>query len=283
MQNRKEYLTVSEMAALCGVSVAFLKFYERKGLLIPDKVDDKTLYRYYSIYQYERIETIRELRELGIPVATIQEYMVNRNIDKSLSMLKKQHNTVNSNIKNLLEIRNILRKQIQLIESCNDKETFPIRVEHFEERQIALYKEEDIEDLTNRYEKFFNYAILALEISSGRDNTAATLCRGRLGLYIPLNEIMNNSFTKSYPFILLDKYSNDVPDKIILPENDYVCIMHRGESRNRVPYLQQILTYINSNGYELVGDIIQLSLVDDTVSDSFDEYVFDIQAPIQKG
>ena len=77
-------------------------------------------------------------------------------------------------------------------------------------------------------------------------------------------------------------HSKDTPNKIILPKNDYVCIMHKGKSQNRVPYLKRIIAYINSNGYELIGDVIQLSLVDDTVSDNFDEYIFDIQAPVKK-
>lgn len=282
IKNRKEYLTVGEMANLCNVSIATLKYYERKSLIKPDIIDENTLYRYYSIYQYERIETIRELRELGVPVAIIKEYLTNRNVDKSLLILKNQYNAVKRDIKDLIEIRNSIKKQIQLIERCRSKEKYPIRIEHFEERSIMLYEGEDIEDLNNRCEKEFNYAILTLEISSGRNCTAATLGRGRLGLYIPLNELANNNLTKSYPFILLGEHSKDTPNKIILPKNDYVCIMHKGKSQNRVPYLKRIIAYINSNGYELIGDVIQLSLVDDTVSDNFDEYIFDIQAPVKK-
>ena len=282
IQNKKEYLTVNEMASLCNVSIATLKHYERKGLIKPDRVDERTLYRYYSIYQYERIETIRELRELGIPIATIKEYLTDRNVNKSLLILKDRYETVKTDIKELLELRHSIRKQIQLLENCSNIGNFPIRLEHFEQREIVLYEGEDIEDLQNRSEKDFNYAILTLEMSSGRNNVAATLGRGRLGLYIPLDELAENHLTTSYPFILLDEHSRDIPNKIVLPENDYICIMHRGESRNRVPYLQQLMAYANANGYEFIGDVIQLSLIDDTVSDNFDEYVFDIQAPVRK-
>lgn len=277
---RKEYLTVSEMAALCKVSAATLKHYEKIDLIKPARVDKYTLYRYYSIYQYERIETIRELRELGMSLAAIKEYMNDRNVGKSLDILKKQYSDVSESIKNLVDIRDNMKKQINLIEKCCGINLFTIRKEYFPEREMILYDTQGLEDLTTRMDIDFCYAILTLETDSGRDVNAATLARGRIGLLIPKEEIQSNNLTKSYPFILLNE-STGKKNKLL--EGEYVCLMHRGESRNRIPCMNQLLAYIDAHDYNIAGDAVQVSLVDETMSDSPVEHIFDIQIPIEGG
>ena len=55
------------------VTVKTLRHYEQKGLLLPDKVDEWTGYRYYSIDQMQKLNTIRNLQQLGFSLDEIKE------------------------------------------------------------------------------------------------------------------------------------------------------------------------------------------------------------------
>ena len=39
---------IGELSKLCNISVKALRYYDAQGLLIPDKIDKFTGYRYYS-------------------------------------------------------------------------------------------------------------------------------------------------------------------------------------------------------------------------------------------
>ena len=55
------------------VTVKTLRHYEQKGLLYPCEVDEWTGYRYYSVEQMQRLNTIRQLQSLGFSLDEIKE------------------------------------------------------------------------------------------------------------------------------------------------------------------------------------------------------------------
>ena len=54
-------LKIGEFSKMMQVTVKTLRHYEQRGLLAPDEVDEWTGYRYYSIGQMQRLNTIHPL------------------------------------------------------------------------------------------------------------------------------------------------------------------------------------------------------------------------------
>ena len=54
------------------VTVKTLRHYEQKELLIPNEVDEWTGYRYYSIGQMQKLNSIRHLQQLGFTLEEIR-------------------------------------------------------------------------------------------------------------------------------------------------------------------------------------------------------------------
>ena len=102
----KYVLSISELAKLKNVTSETLRHYDRIGLLKPDYTSESGR-RYYSIRQYERLGTILELRQAGMSLNMIQEYLDNRNFQKSLSMLEEYQR----------EFERKLQEQMQLNEA----------------------------------------------------------------------------------------------------------------------------------------------------------------------
>lgn len=70
----KDLIKISEMAGLHGVSRQTLILYDKNGLLPPAFVSE-TGYRYYSVDQIPRLRLICLLKEMGVTLAKIKEFL----------------------------------------------------------------------------------------------------------------------------------------------------------------------------------------------------------------
>lgn len=64
MSNKVRF-KIGEFSRLMQVSVKTLRHYEQKGLLKPEEVDKWTDYRYYGVGQMQKLNTFRQLQQLG--------------------------------------------------------------------------------------------------------------------------------------------------------------------------------------------------------------------------
>src|ERR1700688_1398315 len=62
---------IGEFAQIAQVSGRQLRFYDQLGLLRPAHIDTQTGYRYYSIRQLPRLNSILALKELGLSLEQI--------------------------------------------------------------------------------------------------------------------------------------------------------------------------------------------------------------------
>ena len=85
---------IGEVAKLFGVNVKTLRFYQEAGILPPEYIDPETGYRYYSTKQFERLNTIKYLRALDVPLKQIKDFFDHREVDTMLDILKEQRKAV---------------------------------------------------------------------------------------------------------------------------------------------------------------------------------------------
>ena len=69
----KMKLKIGEFSQMMQVTVKTLRHYEQKGLLLPDEVDEWTGYRYYSLDQMQKLQSIRDLQRLGFSLDEIKD------------------------------------------------------------------------------------------------------------------------------------------------------------------------------------------------------------------
>lgn len=70
-EEKKDKLTVSQMADILGVSKTALRYYNKEGVTTFKR--DKNNYRYYSEEQIDIFRTIKNFREMGFSIKTIKE------------------------------------------------------------------------------------------------------------------------------------------------------------------------------------------------------------------
>ena len=120
--SKKTRLKIGEFSQLMQVTVKTLRHYEQKGLLLPDEVDEWTGYRYYSIDQMQRLQSIRDMQRLGFSLEEIKDLLDDdsstpsiRQMDEKISETERQLRQLVARREKLLSWRDS-RKQITTME-----------------------------------------------------------------------------------------------------------------------------------------------------------------------
>ncbi|MGP3963346.1 MerR family transcriptional regulator [Nonomuraea sp. 3N208] len=66
---------IGQLARMVGVSERTLRHYDKIGLLVPAAVDRITGYRWYGVAELSRLERIRGLQRLGLPLRQIADLL----------------------------------------------------------------------------------------------------------------------------------------------------------------------------------------------------------------
>ncbi|MDH2426843.1 MerR family transcriptional regulator [Sphaerisporangium sp. TRM90804] len=66
---------IGQLSRMAGVSERTLRHYQRIGLLMPAAVDPATGYRRYGVAELSRLERVRALQRLGLPLRQIADLL----------------------------------------------------------------------------------------------------------------------------------------------------------------------------------------------------------------
>ena len=74
----EQLFSTGEFAKRANVTVRTIHYYEKKGLIRPEKISEKG-YRYYGQQEFARLQRILTLKLLGFSLEEIQEFSLNEN------------------------------------------------------------------------------------------------------------------------------------------------------------------------------------------------------------
>lgn len=145
-QKRGKYLTTGEFAKLCKINKQTLFYYDQIGLLSPIYKNEKG-YRYYSIHQFELFIVIDLLKDLGMSLNDIQQYMANKSPESFLSLMHQKKEEIVKMRQEIEMKENIIETKIKLIEEASQLDFGLITLEHFPE--AILYLSRNIVNISN--------------------------------------------------------------------------------------------------------------------------------------
>jgi len=268
-------LTISQLAKLRGVTTETLRHYDRIGLFKPAYIDPDTNYRYYSILQYEKLGTIKELRSLNFSLEEIQEYFNNRNFQKSYDMLKEKHEALKQDLELIQHKYDILTKKISYLENLSQTEitgipslvSFPKR--YYVTRGVEV---DTLEDQGFCYTNLENVL----------DDMSPILATDRIGLIASTDSSQCTLTNRWIPFIFLAPNDTPAGSTKSFPEGLYAVIHCRNGWTQQQEAYTTLYRYIKEQNYKICGDIIMNFPVDLTITDSSFEFSIQIQIPVEK-
>ena len=252
---------IGEMAKLFHLSVSSIRHYEDLGLILPEKTDENTGYRYYSTRQFEAFNTVRYLRALDMPLSEISDFMKDRDVDKIEQKLRAQKLSVEQK---LLELRRVEKKIEKRLESLVDAKNSrldeiylsslaPCRM-FFTEKSLEIKDYRDIEGPTIRMAELESEAVIFL---------------GKVGVGI-----------YDGIFLLLDdedKFSGKV---MTLPKTKCVSVRFRGSHTEAAEQYKKLMNYMNENGLSPSGFSREITLIDYGFTTDKEQYVTEISIPV---
>ena len=102
---------IGQFSIMTRMPVKTLRYYHEIGLLVPDRIDQITGYRYYTAEQLERSATIGRLRSLEFSLAAIGEILERMDSGESIeSVVTDKHAEVEHRLSELLALDAQLRR-----------------------------------------------------------------------------------------------------------------------------------------------------------------------------
>lgn len=270
----RNYFTTGEFAKLANISKQTLIFYDKIGVFSPKYKDDKN-FRYYSINQFDTLVILLDLRDIGLSLDIIKEYLKDRNPNKSLELLKKESESIREQIKNLHILNNKIETKISLIEKgLKEDNNLKPYIKECEEEYfiISNVDSDDSKVITMGVVNFINYCNDKGYLNSGY----------QIGVIVKKEDFCQGNSTKIFAIFL--KVDNKIhhKDLIIKPKGIYGCINHKGRYDETANSYKKLLKYIENKGYEIVGDSYENGLLDYFSCNVEEELLTEISIKIKK-
>lgn len=84
----KKYFSIGEAAKLVHTTAETLRHYDRIGLVKPSKKDEWTNYRYYTEQDVVRMNTVRALQLMDLPLQEIKKVLEYDDLEKIVDFLR---------------------------------------------------------------------------------------------------------------------------------------------------------------------------------------------------
>lgn len=85
----KKYFTIGETAKAVHMTSETLRHYDRIGLVKPSKKDEWTKYRYYTQQDIVRLNTVKALQMMDLPLQQIKQVLEYNDLEKIVDFLTK--------------------------------------------------------------------------------------------------------------------------------------------------------------------------------------------------
>ncbi|RIN24743.1 MerR family transcriptional regulator [Staphylococcus succinus] len=265
--------TIGEMSTLFRTSIQTLRYYDKIGILTPEYIDNRTHYRYYSTNQFERLNTIKYLRALDISLKNISEFFNEKNVDTLLSILEYNHKYVLDRKQELDKIEKKVTNRINQLKSALSASYGEIDIKWFPKRYIM--------SLDRTFTSEDNLEVFIRELSR-KYRLDDAIFLGKVGLSISKIDLQNFIFKRfSSVFLLIENEDNINESCTPLPEGLYATIHYLGTHEDSAVYYKKILAHLKKLNYQLNGDSLEITIIDDGITNNANKFVTEIQLPLK--
>lgn len=261
-------LTVGELARLAGLSKQTLIFYDREGVFRPSQVDPQNGYRYYTADQLETLDTILNLREMGVPLREIRAHMASRSAAETMMLLREQKLAAESKIARWDLVRRRLERKMESLKALEnpgrwlvDLPALPVALEPVGGRRDLLEADMALKRLLRRAaENHLPHFYQLGDTVAAEDLAAGCFLR----------------FSEAFLPLLEPRLGESMR-----PAGRYAQRFHRGTYETMGEDYEALLEQIAQAGLRPAGGSWEFCILDSLASDTPEAYVTEIQIPVE--
>jgi DNA-binding transcriptional MerR regulator/effector-binding domain-containing protein len=275
----KKKISITELAKLRNTTTETLRHYDRIGLLKPEHVDPDTGYRYYSKRQVEQFDTIMDLKTLELSLAEIKEFMEQRDIEYSYTILKKRDEKLKEELEEKNRLHHLLQQKLAYIEASRKidfTDTKDWQIRNYPKRKLVV---SDVES-DGIGDFFYEFTRLRSNI----DEKHIVFGTDNFGSLIRRDSFMDEDTVRliRFPAVPLEICGKKISHgKIIeIPEGKYLCCYGKGVVQAGEDIIRRVKKYLDDNGLEACGDIFERELIDTSMTNRTEEISYRLEVPV---
>lgn len=238
-----EKFKVSQLAKIFGVSRQTLLYYDNIGLLKPEYTDEENGYRYYGNNQIMELSFIIVLKEAGLSLKEIKEYVACGDMKESLDFLQKKEGELQRRIRTLEKARKKIKSKIVSLEELKKEAVDKPKIEKEGKKYIV---ELDVDKNGPRYEM----DIAFLEVDKKAEELG--IVDYEVSVTVALNNVLNERFFE-YETIAFT-VENGTNGGVEVGGRIVGSLIHRLSFDRIDESYKKLLEYIKEKGYEPWGD-----------------------------
>lgn len=272
MDKKNKLLTIGQFALLHGINKKTLMWYDEIGLFKPAIVNSENGYRYYSYYQSSVLETILLLRELGVSINEIKNFMENRSAQAFKNLLDEKILELDKNIIHLNALRKTLSNYHQNMISLINMDLSDISIIEKEKHYLitididnAISFEKETEIVTDETKKYNLHRL--------HDAVYGTM--------ISADSLYSGDFNNYSKLFIEMPFSVKQTDLHIQPKGKYLRAFYKGDWNKIYSRYKEILVYAKEHSITFSGYSYETG-INENVVDNIEDYIIKIEIPIQK-
>lgn len=270
---KKGLFTIGEMARLFHMNIRALRYYDELGILKPEYVNQETNYRYYSTNQFERLNTIKYLRALDVPLEKISNFFDEKDVNTILSIFMEQRESVLKKQEQLARIEKKITNRIEQIESALSASYGQVTVKCLPQREIVL--------LEKKFTSADDLEPLIRDLSKEHCVDDAIFL-GKVGVSVSQQDLIKGQFTQFSSIFVVAEAEDSIKDKDnVLPEGTYATVQYQGVHEDASPYYALLLNYLKDSNFHVKGDSVEITIIDTGMTNDRNKFVTELQIPFQ--
>ena len=273
MQSKKDLYQIGEVARLFHLSISLLRHYDKTGLVTPEYTDPDTGYRYYSLRQFECLNTIRYLRALDMPLEEIADFLHNRDTGRIQELLSKQLVQVHKKQQELAMIEHQIKNRLNQIQGALSAHPGEIFLEKKAPLKLACMKKQ----LNPENYLDLEYSIREME----QGNSPASIFLGKVGVGLFYESLKAHRFKPyDFVFIILEEDVTIKGQVIHIPESTCAVIRFHGSHEQAPGFYEKLLSYFREQGLTPKSFALEMTLIDYGLTHDQSQFITEIQIPL---
>lgn len=273
----KEYFSVGEVSKICNISKKALRFYDKIGLISPDKVSQENNYRFYNRNTLLSVPIIKYYKQMGFRLEEMRAFLEGG----TYSMLEK---TFRQKIDDLKEMESEIFKMYTSVKDWHDLILEAEMVIENDVREVSV-KYLDASNLCSM-EQEFNYNYMESIINIDWTNYIESIDNEVTGpVIINFPSFQERMEGKCEKVRILQKTILDCQDNQIMKFGGYMAVScyHIGAHETIDATYQKIREWTDAHGYKCDEESYERYVTDYWTTRNVDQFVTEVIIRVKRG
>ena len=256
------YFKIGELARLYHLNADTLRYYEEQGILSPRRMPNG--YRVYSPQDVWRLNVVRDLRALGIPLSRIQDFLQAHSAHSTMLLLEAEEKLIAEQMEMLQAFKENVARRRDKLRMALSAAVGEIKLKELPLRRC--YK------LNKSYRTDEEMDVLIQQLLAFNQDSLYLLGNDEIGSFVNLSAAYGGSY-RVYDGVFMIHEDGDH----ILPGGQYLCTAYRGDCQQNARYIPLLLQSAAERGLCPEGTLLEMVRTDIHISGDPQEHLTELQ------